>query len=226
MISAYTISLEPSHWYLWNIPWHNEVENRPVDKYRTTDSYVRYLAEKRNRAVRHLLEKFPETTDILCCDSSYVRQIDQLKKLIQDYEQCGRWVLDGHWPLRYPILGAAIYGPWRQRAGDIFRKRVTFSDPWGVPDLAWTKPDRKGLVETSGVSGVHIFPVSAWKAGVRYGCFPDRNTGTETTFFARNSGLEILIDMDAMLYRERVYSRIKCVRISLGIGTKFRKLFS
>ena len=187
-----------------------------MDKYRTTDSYVRYLAEKRNRAVRHLLEKFPQTTDILCCDSSYVRQIDPLKRLLADYLL----------KTEKTILGAAIYGPWRQRAADIFRKRTVFSDPWGVPDLAWTRKDKigTGFFNASGVSGIHIFPVSTWKAGVRYGCFPDRNTGTETTFFARSSGLDILIDLDAMFYRERVYSRIKCLRVSLGIGTKLRRL--
>ena len=211
MISAYTVSLEPSEWFL-DIPWHNEVENRPVDKYKTTDLYLRYMAEKRNRAVRHLLEKFPETTDILCCDSSYVRQIDQIRQLIQSYEKGDLQI----------VLGPGIFGPWRQRASDIFRRRNVFSDPWGVPDLAWTKPGRTGLIKTSGVSGIHIFPVSAWKNGARYGVFPDQNIGTETTFFARSTGLPIITDLDVSFYRERIYSRIKCLRCSIGLGTKLR----
>lgn len=212
-LSAYTISQEPSEWFL-DVPWHNLTDNTPIDKYHgRTLEYVKYLAWKRNRAVEELLEKYPETTDVLCCDSHYVRQTLPLTRLIMDYEK-----------LSGTILGASIYGPWRQRARDVFLPRTVFSDPWGVPDLAWTRPGMKGMVESEGMTGIHIFPVRAWKNGARYHAYPDTNLGTDNAFFARDTGLKIRIDMDAEFYRERVYSRVKSLRCSLGIGSRIRKL--
>lgn len=210
-IGAYTISREPSEWNFPDIPWLNLVDDTHIDKYRGMNEYLLYIAEKRNYAVNRLIDQEPDITDILCVDSSYVNQTFAIERLILDYEHKTNMV-----------LGGAIYGPWRQRARDVFKPRITWSDPWGVPDLAWTKPNRKGLVKTTGVSGVHVFPIDVWKRGVRYR--HGSNEGTETTFLARDSGLDIMVDMDAMFYRDRRFSRVKCLRISSGMGTKLRKL--
>ena len=214
-IGAYTISQEPSEWNLPDMPWVNLVDDTCIDKIHRTNEYLLYLAEKRNYAVNRLIDDYPDTTDILCVDASYVNQTFAIQRLILDYQN-----------VKDTILGGAIYGPWRQRARDVFRPRTTWSDPWGVPSMAWTKPDRKGLVKADGVSGVHIFPIDVWKRDVRYrtGTNAVPNAITETTNLARDSGLEIRIDMDAMFHRDRRFSRFKCLRISAGIGTKLRKL--
>lgn len=213
-LSAYTISQIPTRWFLDEVEWINLVDDAPVDKYNGhTLEYVRYLADKRNRAVAELLEKYPETTDVLCCDSHYVGQTQPLRNLIRDYYR-----------VKETILGAAIYGPWRQRLRDVLFPRTVFSDPWGVPDLAWTKPGMKGMVESTGMTGIHIFPVSTWKSGARYQAYENTDLGTDISRFARSTRLDIMIDMDAAFYRDRRYSRVKSLRCTLGLGTKLRKL--
>lgn len=213
MIGAYTISLRPVKWKL-KTHWLNYVDDNPISKYKDTHAYINYLAQKRNRAVESLLKKYPETTDILCCDSSYVDQTEPLSRLIYDYTY-----LKPHLGI---ILGGAPYGPWRQRAKDIFHTKTVFSDPWGVPELAWTQPGERGFAKTRSVTGIHIFPRNLWEKGARYGVYDDVNKGTETTFFTRESGADTYIDLDAWFYRPRLYSRLKCLRVSLGLRTRFR----
>jgi len=63
--------------------------------------YIAYLATKRNRAVETAIEKYPETTEAVLCDSYYVHQTSALTRLISDYFEL---------PLGSVILGGAVWG--------------------------------------------------------------------------------------------------------------------
>ena len=89
--------------------------------------YISYLAEKRNLAIKLALEKYPDTTDIISCDSYYVHQNEPLNKLISDYKS-----------LKSPtILGGAVWGKQRTRISHLIRIKKDWYDKWGVPELRW-----------------------------------------------------------------------------------------
>src|SRR2546425_9394271 len=89
VLGIYTISRKPeTRNHLIPYFWLNFTEDRDPpeiggldDRARSQDwyssaKYVAYLADKRNRAVELLLEKCPETTDIMCIDSYYIPETD------------------------------------------------------------------------------------------------------------------------------------------------------
>ena len=219
MISAYTISREPVEWKMKEIP-HLNLDKPEVkaNVYEKPYEYVKELSEKRNLAVTALLEKYPGTSLVLCCDSSYVNQTEALQRLIYDY-QVDPWER---------ILGGAIWGRQIMRAKDVFfHRKPRWCDGWGVPELIPLEyEDYKSRTDSQrvkSVSGIHIFPRTAWDQGVRYGAYEDTDRGTETSYFAHHAiGIPSYIDFAARFFRERVYSTLKCFHVSIGLRSRLK----
>lgn len=239
MISAYTISQKPQKWNLANVNWFNLVEDTAipdVEKYHQAFKhkewypsyrYIAYLADKRNRAIQALLEKYPETSEILCCDSYYLEQTDALSRLIKDYlrieEAC--------------ILSGAAWGIVRARIKDILRPEISWFDKWGVSELQFVpfgwdprkdpvtfryRVPLEGLFRVHSVIGVHIFPRSIWENGARCGVTEDIHVCEHGTL-CEKSGLPVYVDFNAEFWREKIYSIPHCIRNSLHLG-RFLKI--
>ena len=203
-------------------------ENLRHQDWYSSAKYVAYLADKRNRAVEHLLGMYPEITDIMCLDSYYLSQADAVNRLTADYYLAGRNM----------VLGGTVWGKIRTRAEDILRPRIGWFDKWGVPELQFLPygwDPRKdlttfrmrvpldGFYRTHSVPGVHIFPRSAWENGARYGLPDDLHT-CEHGFLCEESHLPSYVDFNAQFWRERSYSILHCIRNSLHAG-RLLKLF-
>jgi len=214
---ATTISRQNEDWELPEIPYYCETwpMTAPVlDPF----AYTLGLAKKRNLAVDRVLLKHPDTTHILMCDSYYVHQTRGLKRLVNDYEQTDKDI----------ILGGAVWGKIRARATDLYRNNyVRWFDEWAVPEFRLIKYREafEGLVPTSSVPGVFIFPRSLWDKGIRFGQYRllDKNEwhhmqGCELNYFCSRAPAVKMIDFNARFYRERVYPKLKCLRISLHLG--------
>ena len=158
----------------------------------------------------------------MCLDSYYLSQTDSVNRLTVDYYLAGRNM----------ILGGAVWGRIRTRAGDIFNPRIGWFDKWGVPELQFLPygwDPRKdpttfrmrvpldGFYRTHSVPGVHIFPRSAWDNGARYGLPEDLHT-CEHGFLCETTRLPVYVDFNAGFWRERVYSIPHCIRNSLHAG--------
>ena len=215
MIGAYTVSREQVDWHIENVPHINLLEpSITANVYDNPYEYIRQLAEKRNIAVKILLEKHPETRHVLCCDSAYVEQVEPLKRLIYDY---GETRLLGN-----PIIGGAIWGRQRMRVRDFIDRKMRWTDWWSVPELLHAKRDNGyeyGLQPVKTMSAVHIFPRTAWDNGTRYGAYPDYGC-TETGYFSQHSGLPCFIDFAARFRRDRIYSVAKCFHCSIGLRSR------
>lgn len=213
-LAAYTISREPVNWML-DMPHVNSVEH--VDRWQDVGpaEYVRQLAGKRNDTVKKLLEEYPETEHVLCCDEYYVGQKDNLVKLVEDYEELGKDV----------VLGGGVWGRWRQRIRDFGNCPDQWCDRWSVKLPCYYEMVKKygrNIVSVASISGVHVFPVSAWTNG-GYGAFDDSNLGTEITWFCQHAGMPVLLDLDACFTRDKRFSIVKCIRCSVGLRTRLRK---
>lgn len=180
--------------------------------------YTSGLAKKRNLAVDKILEQYPDASHILMCDSYYVHQTGGLKRLIDDYQQTDRKV----------ILGGAIWGRIRARATDLFQNNyVRWFDEWAVPEFRLIKYRKsfEGLVPSSSVPGVFIFPRYLWDNGIRFGQYRllgenewHHMQGCELNYFCSRAPAVKMIDFNAKFYRERLYSKLKCLRVSLHLG--------
>src|SRR3989442_7447560 len=104
---ATTISRQEEEWQLSEIPHYCETVpmNAPVlDPF----AYTLGLGRKRNLAVQTVLEKYPDASHVLMCDSYYVHQTEGLKQLIADYEKTDKTI----------ILGGAVWGRIRARRSE------------------------------------------------------------------------------------------------------------
>ncbi len=253
VLIAVTISRQETEWSLPGIPWFNFVKDEKVPmleqggiegpeakSYQKNWTrghpgprrYITYLAKKRNRAVELALEKYPETTDVMMCDTYYTNQIAPLKVLTRDYQRLQEMKVTS-------ALGGATWGLIRTRPSDFFRpRRKEWYDKWGVPDLTFTpygwKPEKdkvlggllnpplSGLFHTSSLSGISIWPRSAWDKGARYGVFDDLH-GCEHNYFFEHSGIPRYTDFNAEFYRRVSYSFLKALRCSVNLGRFIQK---
>ncbi|HTD18363.1 MAG TPA: hypothetical protein VK667_02410 [Ktedonobacteraceae bacterium] len=237
-ITGYTISKNPEHWHLPNIPWYNLAEDTEIpeiDKYKnaykyqdwySSLKYISYLADKRNRAIEKALSLHPETDAILCCDSYFLEQTEALERLINDYRQLS---IECN-------LGGAVWGVTRARISHLIRQRVEWFDKWGVPELRWMPPDfwpekdwvafrhrppLSGLYRVHSLPGVYIFPRSTWEKGARCGITEDMHSCEHETL-CEASGIPTYIDLNAKFWRRKVYPVMKCIRVSLNLGRLFQ----
>src|SRR5437867_1389213 len=181
-------------------------------------AYTLGLGRKRNLAVSTVLEKYPDASHVLMCDTYYVHQTEGLKQLIREYEKTDKNI----------ILGGAVWGKIRARATDLYKiNYVRWFDESALPELRLVqyKTSFEGLVPSTGVPGVFIFPRFLWDIGVRFGQYRllDRNEwhhmqGCELNYFCNRAPALKMIDFNAKFYRERIYPAIKCLRVSLHLG--------
>lgn len=188
--------------------------------------YITYLAAKRNMAVKLALEKYPESDHVLMCDTYYVPQILQLRRLISDYMKVQK--------IEEASLGGAAWGIVRTELGHyLSHRKKDWYDKWGVPDLMFTpygwkpesnkmmnnlwNPPLPGLFHTSSLIGVHIFPRIVWDRGTRYGVYDDLH-GCEHNYFFEHSGIPRYTDLNTDFIRKNVYPFMKCLRIKLHLG--------
>jgi len=244
---AVTISRHEETWHVLDMPWFNFVKNEDVpmleeggisglnakeyqkDWSRNNQGprrYITYLASKRNMAVKLALERYPDATDVLMCDTYYLKQLDGLKSLISDYgvlERQGFAV----------ALGGAVWGKIRTRIKDFLYIKPEWYDKWGVPDLAFTpygwtpekdrvlgnllNPPIPGLFHTSSLPGVAIWPREIWDKGARYGVFDDLH-GCEHNYFYESARIPRYVDFNAKFWRELQYPFLKSLRCSLHLG--------
>lgn len=218
-ISAYTISEKPSPWHTYEIHRINLVDGKQPDSHKPRD-YIQYLADKRNRAVTKLLETFPATTDILCCDSHYCLTGIGIDRLIADYRKIG-----GNC-----FLSGAVWGYTRTRIGEILKPSNGWFDKWGVPELRFASrgwnPSKdplvsqfpvplKGLYRVHSVTGIHVFPRTVWENGLRYRVMDDLHV-CEHGALCEDSGLPAYVDFNTEFQRTKMYSIPHCIRNSLG----------
>lgn len=212
-IAIVTISKEPIPPPLEDTPYYCLVEQSAYDRYKDVYEETVYLAEKRNRAIRSALAMFPGTTDIVSVDSYYVVQTDALRRLIDTYRRIGGNV----------ILGAPI---WYYRKNRLIDNRPKFYDSWGSPELVdirpW-EPDRwPEIVQVPSVGNCVIFPVEVWRQHSLVTPEPFPYRGSCYTRLCYLSGLPILINVRAKMYRdatnnrEAYYPFMKRFRVSVG----------
>jgi hypothetical protein len=206
--------------------YSNSLANRD---WKSSLDYISYLAEKRNRAVMAALKEYPETTDIFSCDSYYLHQDIALNRLISDYSELKAKGLS-------IILGGAVWGKNRTRISHLLKMPDFYGkdwyDKWGVPELRWApykwnpatdwlafrmRVPLEGLYRTKNVSGMFIFPREVWDNGIRFEAPSDLH-GVELSSICEKADLPIYIDFNAAFERGLVYSVIKCIRCSLGLG--------
>lgn len=222
---AVTISRHEESWDLPDVPWYCLVRDEDIlGEGSPPRRYITYLAEKRNEAVKLALEKYPDATDIIICDTYYLHQIEGLNRLISDYQKIRSQGV---------ALGGAIWGTIRLKLEHYFRRpRIEWYDKWAVPELAFVPyrwrpetdvvarmftPPLPGLYYTSALSGVAIWPRSVWDKGARFGVNDDLH-GCEMNRFYESAGIPRYIDLDAVFWRRTVYPLSKCIRNTLHLG--------
>lgn len=212
-LAIVTISRKPIPAPIQDIPYYCLAEESSYDRYRNVYEETVYLAEKRNRAISATLAKFPKTTDIVSIDSYYVVQVQALKRLIQTYQRIGGSV----------ILGAPI---WYYRKNRLIDNRPKFYDSWGSPDLVnirpWEPDHWSEIIQVPSVGNAVILPVDAWRKHSLVTPEPFPYKGSCYTRLCRLSGIPVLIDTKAKMYRdarnnrEAFYPFMKRLRVSVG----------
>ena len=179
-------------------------------------AYVDALVKKRNNGVARLLEEYPELDDIVGCDLYYLNQLQGLRALINDYTMAKKTS-----PI---ILGGATWGVRRMRLRDVFRERLQWYDRWGVPELASYRFSRHGhrtdFIKTRTVPGIHIFPRWLWDKGLRYRRLGDSTEPAGLCHDAAKLDVQTFVDFNARFYREGMYSRLKCLKCSIGLRSR------
>lgn len=212
-LAIVTIGRQPIPPPIEPIPYYCLAEESAYNRYRDVYDETVYLAEKRNRAISGALEKFPETTDIVSVDSYYVVQVEALRRLIYTYQRIGGGV----------ILGAPI---WYYRKNRLIDNRPKFYDSWGSPELVnvrpWDPEKWPEIIQVPSVGNCVIFPVDIWRKHSLVTPEPFPYMGSCYTRLCNLSGLPVLIDTKAKMYRtavnnrEAVYPFMKRFRVSVG----------
>ena len=212
-LAIVTISKQSIPPPIGGIPYYCLSEQSAYNRYSDVYEETVYLAEKRNRAIRSTLETFPHTTDILSVDSYYVVQVHPLKRLIDTYRRIGGGV----------ILGAPI---WYYRKNRLIDNRPKFYDSWGSPEMVnvrpWEPNKWPDIIQVPSVGNCVIFPVDVWRQHSFVTPEPFPYKGSCYTRLCYLSGLPVLIDTKAKMYRdatnnrEAFYPLTKRFRVSLG----------
>lgn len=232
---AVSISSKQEKWPIPSVPFFCYTEEwKPFARFKVesgrtignlSTERIKYLADRRNKAVALGLENNPETTHIAMVDSYYVDQEPQLVQLIADYEKCEATI----------ILGAST---WQVQKRTVVSK-VSFYDGWTTPEARFLlgdySPQKDSLVRqfktpipnlmpVRSVGGCYIFPRKIWDNGVRYGVFNDLH-GCEHNYLCESSGLLVYLDFNARLWREPFsYPLSKRMRMSLAPRQRLDKI--
>ena len=211
-VSAVCISHIPEALGIADLPFHNYTKGWKPFGHEKTRERVSYLAERRNMALTEALELFPETRHVLMIDSYYLQQVDQIRKLIEEYAE-----LISKFNPRGCFLGASS---WIHDKTKIWPKK-RFYDGWTTPEGNKLRPK---IVEKSGgmmivkaVGGCYLYPRWIWEK-IRYGVPRDLH-GCEHNWLCEQSGLPVFLSLNEMLWREPIqYSWPKRARMSLHLG--------
>ena len=212
-LAIVTISRQPLPPPIESIPFYCLAEESNYNRYRDVYEETVYLADKRNRAISTALEKFPETSHIVSVDSYYAVQVRALRRLLDTYQRVGGEV----------ILGAPI---WYYRRNRLIDNRPKFYDSWGSPELLnirpWEPNKWPEIVQVPSVGNCVIFPVEVWRKYSLITPEPFPYMGSCYTRLCHLSGLPVLLDMKAKMYRdasnnrEAFYPLTKRFRVSVG----------
>lgn len=237
-LTAVTISMKPETWELPEYNWFNYVEDVPLPELTADEleyydkkvvaerlglvKWVTYLGKKRNRAVSAALERFPDTTDVMICDSRYVHQVDSVKRLISHYEKLQSLGYDG-------CIAGSTWGYHITTVSSWFKHDYVWYDSWAVPEmkdarfgevpqnLAGNSAPFSGLVSTSSLMSCAIVPRREWDNGARFQPDPLLR-GCEINGFWESIPIPKYTDLDVVFWRHTIYSFAKCVRVSLHLG--------
>jgi hypothetical protein len=219
-VTAVCISRRPETWGIPEIPFLCFTENWKPFGHEKSKARVSYLAERRNKAVAEALSIFHSTKHILMIDSYYVRQIQQVKKLVDEYFQ-----LSSKPEYKNCIVGAST---WILDKTKIPSKE-RFYDNWTTPEglkLSWKETkEQGGLTGVRAVGGCYMYPRFVWEQ-TSYGV-PDDLHGCEHNWLCERSTLPVLLSLNVTLWREPItYSWQKRFRSSLHLGRFFRNQMS
>ncbi len=215
-ITAICVSEKPEPWLIPSVPYYNHTEGWKPFKRDKSKERVTYLAERRNSAAEGALKLHPNTEHIFMVDSYYLGQVEQLRRLLEEYDSC-----DG-------ILGASTWIIDKTR----IRTRVRFFDSWTTPEAANLTPSAvggereadnsprnslpTGWLSVRAVGACYLYPRHVWEQN-RYG-LPETD-GCEHNFLCERSGLPVWLSFNTRLWRDPiVYSWPKRIRCSLHLG--------
>jgi hypothetical protein len=211
-ITAVCISRNSESWNIQDIPFYNYTEGWKPFQHEQTRDRVAYLAERRNAAVARTLRIFPETEHILMIDSYYLKQMEQISELIQEYEGLS---LSEH--PEGCILGASTWILDKTR----IRARLRFYDGWTTPEgmsLKLQEVEKTGgIIKVNAVGACYLFPRKVLDRA-EYGV-PEDLHGGEQNWLCEHSGLPVFLSLNARLWRKpEVYPPLKRMRVSLHLG--------
>lgn len=203
-----------------DIPLHVSVVNE-VPLQRGTVAKVERAIERRNNAMGEALDKFPDATDMLMIDSWYLRQGQQINRLIQDYKSLSQKepciVGASSWCAQPNSVSLNAYSV--RNMARLFTKPI-FYDTWVTPEvLALELPYfTTGIMRVNAVGACFIFPRWVWEKHP----FSHNGLESENTCFCRESGLSCFLSFNARVWHPS-YSLIKRLRVKLALGRSFRK---
>ena len=209
-LTAVCISMKKEQWQL-GIPFFCLSEPGPSWRHVKDPKRVDYLADKQNRALEKGMMEFPETTHVLWIDSYYLNQTNAIQQLLMDYETLS--AIRGNL-----ILGGAILCHDRTK----IRHRVSYYDTWSTPELdgAHFRVDlsdvHSGFETVSSVGGVYVYPRTVWEKHRYQRPEPFPESGCQHNYLCRKSRLPILLDWNALFWRNVSYSVPKRLRCSIG----------
>jgi hypothetical protein len=197
-VTLVSMSSKPEDEFRLPIPHHILSEPSPFFTKIKSRERIQYLADKQTRSINQALEKFPETSHILWCDSYYLGQTDSLSSLINNYGPSDK------------IVGGAIMCDYKL----YLFPEIAYYDTWCTPEYAGLRklPKFHGQVPVSGVGAVYLFPRHTFES-VGYGVpepFPE--SGCHHNYLCRKSGLPIFVDWDAIFWRRLSFPMWKRIK--------------
>lgn len=176
------------------------VDSRKVAP-RGTIERVRKVAEMRNSIVEKALFQYPDLTHLLMIDSYYCDQKDQVRRLIEEYDDPAI------------ILGAATLVTLDTHFGE---PEVHFYDHGTTPEgSTFLSGEHEGIfrIKVRAVGAIYIFPIDAWFKN-RYRCNP---LYFEPEHIPLCEGFDCYLTFKTKFWRKPVrYSFVKKVRVLLG----------
>jgi len=221
-IAAVCISGVEENWNVAEVPFycHNEgYKDFPHYPPVKTRQRVQYLAARRNTANKRLLELHPDTEHILSIDSYYLIQVDEIRKLLNEYAS---YVADC-------VLGASN---WFMDYSRLPRK-MRYWDTWATPEMKGKPYDYyprhegmpAGWEQVMGCGGFSLYPRWLWeKRG--YGIpEPFPKSGNEVNYLCQYSGIQSYVTLNVKAHREtpeELINRSLVNRLRTTIGLRSR----
>jgi len=221
-ITAVCISGRQEIWQIPELPFYCHVEgfvDTPHYPPLKTRERILYLADRRNAAHRKALVLHPETEHFLSIDSYYLRYVQAIRELVNEYGSLDRdYVLGAsNWYWDYSKVPA----------------KVRYWDTWATPEMRHHPYDYypvrdglpKGWEKVGACGGFAIYPRWIWeKRG--YGVpepFPD--AGNEVNYLCQCPGVQSYLTLNVKVFREtpeEVIHKPLLNRIRTTIGLRTR----